>query len=68
MINESGANYFVTIHMNAMISGRWRGAQTFYDKNGGEESRTLAHLIQAELIQNLGNTDRVAKRCRTFFC
>jgi N-acetylmuramoyl-L-alanine amidase len=67
LINESGADYFISIHMNAMVSGRWRGAQTFYDKNGGEQSRTLAYLIQDELIRNLGNTNRVAKTVPNIF-
>lgn len=61
LVKSSDADLLISIHMNAIGSSRWRGAQTFYDVGAGEESKELARFIQEELIQNLENTDRVAK-------
>lgn len=58
-IHEHEPDLFLSIHLNAMASSRWSGAQTFYYPKF-DESRHLAQMIQAELIRNLENTDRVA--------
>lgn len=58
-IHDKQADLFVTIHLNAIPSPRWRGAQTFYYPEF-DESRHLAKMIQAELVRNLENTDREA--------
>ena len=58
-IHDKQADLFVTIHLNALPSPRWRGAQTFYYPEF-DESRHLAKMIQAELVRNLENTDRAA--------
>ncbi len=58
-IHDKQADLFVTIHLNAIPSPRWRGAQTFYYPEF-DESRHLAKMIQAELVRNLENTDRAA--------
>ncbi|WP_156857531.1 N-acetylmuramoyl-L-alanine amidase CwlD [Oceanobacillus sp. AG] len=50
---------FLTIHLNALPSERWRGAQTFYYPSF-EENAHLARMIQAEIRGNLENTDREA--------
>lgn len=61
LINESEANVFLSIHLNAIPSARWRGAQTFF--NGAyEENEAVAKFIQDELRTNLENTERQAKR------
>ncbi|MBA9087379.1 N-acetylmuramoyl-L-alanine amidase [Fontibacillus solani] len=60
-IEEHQAKLFVSIHMNAVPSSRWSGAQTFYSSNNGA-SINLAEMIQEELKRNLENTDRVAKQ------
>ncbi|WAA09392.1 N-acetylmuramoyl-L-alanine amidase CwlD [Fervidibacillus albus] len=60
MINESEAELFVSIHLNAIPSSKWRGAQTFYYPRY-VESEIAATFIQEELIDNLENTDRKAK-------
>ncbi|SDG14752.1 N-acetylmuramoyl-L-alanine amidase [Fontibacillus panacisegetis] len=60
-IEEHQAKLFVSIHMNAVPSSRWSGAQTFYSSNNGD-SINLAEMIQEELKRNLENTDRVAKQ------
>lgn len=61
LINGSDADLFLSIHLNAIPSSRWRGAQTFFDGKY-EENEVVAKFIQAELRTNLENTDRVAKR------
>ncbi|MEH7442687.1 N-acetylmuramoyl-L-alanine amidase CwlD [Bacillus sp. JJ1122] len=60
LINESEADFFATIHLNAIPSPKWKGAQTFYSTHFKENKRA-AKLIQDELRRNLENTDRKAK-------
>jgi N-acetylmuramoyl-L-alanine amidase len=59
-INESDASSFVTIHLNAIPSERWSGAQTFY-YGSFEENKRMAAFIQTEITRNLENTSRTAK-------
>ncbi|WP_210367849.1 N-acetylmuramoyl-L-alanine amidase CwlD [Bacillus sp. REN3] len=66
MINESEADFFATIHLNAIPSSRWKGAQTFYSTNLKENKRA-AKLIQDQLRHNLENTDRQAKPANGIF-
>jgi N-acetylmuramoyl-L-alanine amidase len=61
IVKESGADALVSIHLNAIPSPRWKGAQTFYHPES-EENKKLASFIQAELIRNLGNTNRLPKQ------
>ncbi|NBJ70785.1 MULTISPECIES: N-acetylmuramoyl-L-alanine amidase CwlD [Clostridia] len=58
-INKKEADFFITLHLNALPSSKWRGAQTFYNPLK-DENKHLAEMIQAELIRNLENTNRVA--------
>ena len=60
MINESDADLFVSVHLNAIPSPRWSGAQTFYSTHY-KENKKAAKLIQKELRINLENTTREAK-------
>jgi N-acetylmuramoyl-L-alanine amidase len=60
MINESDNDFFVSIHLNAIPSARWSGAQTFYAPHHKENARA-AKFIQEELRRNLENTTRKAK-------
>lgn len=66
MINESDADLFVSIHLNAITSSRWRGAQTFYFPRYPENERA-AKFIQAELRRNLENTHRKARPIRNVY-
>ncbi|ANB59643.1 N-acetylmuramoyl-L-alanine amidase CwlD [Anoxybacteroides amylolyticum] len=66
LINQSEADLFISIHLNAIPSPRWRGAQTFYYGSLIENER-LAKFIQAELRRNLENTDRSAKVINTVY-
>jgi N-acetylmuramoyl-L-alanine amidase len=58
-INSKEADFFVTIHLNAIPSTKWRGAQTFYFPKS-DEGKHLAKMIQAEITRNLENTSRSA--------
>ncbi|MGM8212811.1 N-acetylmuramoyl-L-alanine amidase CwlD [Virgibacillus sp. W0430] len=58
-IHDKEADFFISIHLNALPSSRWHGAQTFY-YNKFEESKHLAKMIQAEITRNMENTKRVA--------
>ncbi len=60
IINGSNGDLYVSIHLNALPSSRWRGAQVFFnpsDKKGEAASK----FIQNELKRNLQNTNRIAK-------
>lgn len=58
-IEEKDPDLFITIHLNALPSTQWRGAQTFYHPNQ-PESKVLAESIQAQIRGNLTNTTREA--------
>lgn len=58
-IEEKEPALFLTIHLNAIPSPKWRGAQTFYYPRF-DESKHLAKMVQDEIIRNLGNTTREA--------
>ncbi|MBL4954610.1 N-acetylmuramoyl-L-alanine amidase CwlD [Neobacillus sp. OS1-32] len=60
MINDSDNDFFASIHLNAIPSSRWSGAQTFYAPHHKENARA-AKFIQEELRKNLENTTRKAK-------
>lgn len=57
-IHDQDADMFISIHLNALPSKRWRGAQTFFYPKFAENEQ-LATAIQDELVYNLENTDRV---------
>lgn len=56
-IHEKEPEFFISIHLNALPSSQWHGAQTFYYPKY-EEGEHLATMIQDEIIRNLENTDR----------
>ncbi|CAI6085420.1 N-acetylmuramoyl-L-alanine amidase CwlD [Cohnella sp. JJ-181] len=59
MIIEKKPDVALTVHMNSVPSSRWSGAQTFYYPDNAEGGR-LATLVQAEIRESVGNTNRVA--------
>ncbi|ASA97334.1 N-acetylmuramoyl-L-alanine amidase CwlD [Anoxybacillus flavithermus] len=65
-VNESEADFFISIHLNAIPSPKWRGAQVFY-YSSLEENKRLAKFIQQELRVNLENTHRLAKPIQTVY-
>ncbi|WP_202081273.1 N-acetylmuramoyl-L-alanine amidase CwlD [Caldalkalibacillus salinus] len=66
MINESEADYFISIHLNSIGAAKWRGAQTFYQPKY-EASERMAKLIQSEIMRNLENTNRQAKKTQDVY-
>lgn len=56
-IHEKEADFFITLHLNALPSTKWHGAQTFYYPRS-DENRHLATMIQQEIIRNMENTTR----------
>ncbi|GGL63810.1 N-acetylmuramoyl-L-alanine amidase CwlD [Sporolactobacillus putidus] len=60
LVKKTHPDAFISIHLNAIPSPQWHGAQTFYYPKS-EENQKLARFIQDSLKINLGNTDRYAK-------
>lgn len=61
IIDESNADMFVSIHLNAFTETKYSGAQTFYPENK-EDSKELATCIQDELKRVVDNSNnRVIK-------
>ncbi|WP_156291799.1 N-acetylmuramoyl-L-alanine amidase CwlD [Oceanobacillus salinisoli] len=58
-IHDKKPDFFLSIHLNALPSTKWRGAQSFYYPSS-DENKHLAEMIQAEIIRNLENTNREA--------
>ncbi|TFJ91727.1 N-acetylmuramoyl-L-alanine amidase CwlD [Lentibacillus salicampi] len=56
-IHDQEADFFITLHLNALSSEQWHGAQTFYHPKE-DKSKHLATMIQEEVIRNLDNTTR----------
>ncbi|MGP4082534.1 N-acetylmuramoyl-L-alanine amidase CwlD [Pseudalkalibacillus sp. R45] len=66
IVNTSDADMFVSIHLNAIPSSRWYGAQVFYNP-AIDENEKLAKLIQEQIRSNLENTTRKAKPISTVY-
>lgn len=58
-IEKKNADFFLTIHLNALPSEQWHGAQTFFYPKF-DENRHLARMVQAEIRRNMENTNREA--------
>lgn len=56
LINDSSADMYISIHLNATNSKTWKGAQVFYD-DVNSENKKIAEIMQEELKKNL-NTNR----------
>ncbi|MBE7022286.1 MAG: N-acetylmuramoyl-L-alanine amidase CwlD [Ruminococcaceae bacterium] len=52
IMNESGADLFVSIHMNKFTDAKYSGPQVFYAPNG-EASKRLSEILQQEMISIL---------------
>lgn len=65
-VKESHAELLVSIHLNAIPSSRWRGAQTFYHP-GIKKSGVAAYLIQDEIRKTLQNTNREPQKNNTVY-
>ncbi|MDX8367531.1 N-acetylmuramoyl-L-alanine amidase CwlD [Cytobacillus sp. IB215665] len=60
IVNESQGDLFISVHLNAIPSSKYRGAQTFYNPNY-IENKEIARFIQDEFRTTLDNTTRKAK-------
>lgn len=60
LVNEAGGDLFISLHLNAIPSPRWSGAQTFYNR-AIDDNEKIAKFIQEEIKINLENTNREAK-------
>jgi len=60
IINESNADMYISIHLNADTSNTWRGAQIFYDDVNGE-NKIIGNILQNQLKEDL-NTNRKLKK------
>ncbi|MDD4835380.1 MAG: N-acetylmuramoyl-L-alanine amidase CwlD, partial [Lutispora sp.] len=67
LINSSGADIFISVHLNSFPQSQYYGAQSFYQK-GDEEGKKIAELIQNELIEVIKNQNiRKAKSIDTVY-
>lgn len=60
IIEKSGADLVVSIHMNSFPTKASRGAQVFYDKNN-ESGKALADCIQKRFVLDIENARKTAK-------
>lgn len=60
LVEEKEADLFISVHLNAIPSEKWHGAQTFYNPKS-DENKKLAAFIQDSLREQLENTSRQAK-------
>ncbi|MFV9511624.1 N-acetylmuramoyl-L-alanine amidase CwlD [Tepidibacillus sp. LV47] len=58
LVNDSMADFLISIHLNSIPSQRWHGAQTFYYPVR-KENELMAKIIQQEITKSLKNTDRL---------
>ena len=56
LIESSGADIVISVHMNHFVVGRYRGAQIFY-RTGDEQSKQLAALIQENIRTKVDPTN-----------
>lgn len=62
MASETGADIFISVHMNKFPQEKYKGAQVFYSGDN-EESRLLGEAIQKSLPEILGDGNtRAAKK------
>jgi len=58
IINQSGADIYISIHLNSISSSTWRGAQVFYD-DVNDKNIEIANLFQEQLKKDLKTTREV---------
>lgn len=63
IINASGADIYISIHLNSISSSTWKGAQVFYD-DINEKNIKIANLFQEQLKKDL-KTNRDVKEIKT---
>ena len=58
LINNSGANMYLSIHLNYLTDSKYSGAQVFYNN---EENKEIAMVIQETLNNKLQNNRDIKK-------
>lgn len=66
LVNENAPDFLISIHVNAIPSPKWSGAQTFYSP-AYKKSAEMSYLIQDEIKRVMGNTDRVPSKTDNVF-
>ena len=59
LIDNSGAELLISIHVNSIAVERWSGGQTFYNSDS-EQGKVLAQSLQSAMKEVLKNTNRQA--------
>ncbi len=65
IINKSGADLYLSIHLNADVDSSWTGAQAYYDSINSENEE-IAKIFQEEFVRYL-NTTRTYKEDNTLY-
>lgn len=65
LIENSKANLYLSIHLNADTSNKWQGAQVFYD-DVNAKNKMLAEILQESFKKNLKSTRKV-KEISTYY-
>ena len=65
LIEESKAQLYLSIHLNADTTNRWKGAQVFYD-DVNKNNKVLAETMQQSFKKNL-NSNRKIKEISTYY-
>lgn len=55
VINKSGCDMYISIHLNAASANNWQGAQVYYD-NINENNKKIAKIFQDEFKMYLNTT------------
>ena len=55
IINKSGCDLYLSIHLNADVDPSWSGAQAYYDKINSENEK-IAKIYQEEFVRYLNST------------
>ena len=65
MIDKSGADMFISIHLNSSSDNSWSGAQVFYD-DINKKNKILADIIQQQFKKDL-KTSKEIKEIRDLY-
>ena len=65
LIEKSNADLYLSIHLNADVSNKWKGAQVFFD-DINPKNKILAEHLQTSFKKNL-NSNRKVKEISTYY-
>ena len=60
MINDSSANLYLSIHLNATVNSKWRGIQIFYNTKN-KENIIIANEINETIKKSISNVRDIKK-------